>query len=639
MVDAIEALRNILTANWTKPPEPSIEDIADLDKGDAKRVRLLDNDVIRIFETAHNEAQPELLYDYVNEHINITIDIRTAQSRERLSELRNEVRRIIHGFRKGDGVNFDRAIFKTRTDLSDRSKKLFRYTMQYEIVSFSLLASADDVIINPSSGGGDASGSFQSYDGDLTAIANLTPADGKFIIGNGTTWITTSTVDISANTNLVAGTGISLTDDTLNVGGLTVSELAANSIQLSSESFADNDTSLMTSAAIQDKIQTELSTFTSGVDLTAGTGIIIQNETNTASGDYTATITLDLLDEDNFASDSATKAASQQSIKAYVTAQVAALVDSAPAALDTLNELAAAINDDASFTSTITTSIGTKLAKASNLSDLADVSTARSNLGLGSIALLSSIDISSNTNLAVGAGLTLSGDTISSDLTYSSLSNDRILTAASSTSFQGESSFTYDGTILTQRVASANPKYIIHADTDSSPSPIIEMMRGAHDTWGSGDNYQDWRITNENDLVFDSGTSSVSSGAAQERLKIGSTGTLTINNAYTLPSTDGTANYVLKTNGSGVLSWAADGNTEYNVGDGGLTQNNFTDALKSKLDAIEASATADQTAAEIRTLVESASDSNVFTDADHSKLDAIEASATADQTASEIMHY
>ena len=55
-----------------------------------------------------------------------------------------------------------------------------------------------------------------------------------------------------------------------------------------------------------------------------------------------------------------------------------------------------------------------------------------------------------------------------------------------------------------------------------------------------------------------------------------------------------------------------------------------------KLDGIESAATADQTAAEIRTLVESASDSNVFTDADHSKLNAIEASATADQTASEI---
>ena len=43
----------------------------------------------------------------------------------------------------------------------------------------------------------------------------------------------------------------------------------------------------------------------------------------------------------------------------------------------------------------------------------------------------------------------------------------------------------------------------------------------------------------------------------------------------------------------------------------------------SKLDGIEASATADQSAAEIRTLVGSASDSNVFTDADHAKLDAL----------------
>jgi hypothetical protein len=55
-----------------------------------------------------------------------------------------------------------------------------------------------------------------------------------------------------------------------------------------------------------------------------------------------------------------------------------------------------------------------------------------------------------------------------------------------------------------------------------------------------------------------------------------------------------------------------------------------------KLDGIEAGATADQTAAEIRTLVDSATDSNVFTDADHTKLDGIEAGATGDQTNAEI---
>ena len=56
----------------------------------------------------------------------------------------------------------------------------------------------------------------------------------------------------------------------------------------------------------------------------------------------------------------------------------------------------------------------------------------------------------------------------------------------------------------------------------------------------------------------------------------------------------------------------------------------------SKLDGIEASATADQSNAEIRAAVEAATDSNVFTDADHTKLNGIEASATADQSNAEI---
>jgi len=55
-----------------------------------------------------------------------------------------------------------------------------------------------------------------------------------------------------------------------------------------------------------------------------------------------------------------------------------------------------------------------------------------------------------------------------------------------------------------------------------------------------------------------------------------------------------------------------------------------------KLDTIEANAKDDQTAAEIRALVESASDSNVFTDQDHSKLNGIEAGATGDLSASEV---
>lgn len=47
--------------------------------------------------------------------------------------------------------------------------------------------------------------------------------------------------------------------------------------------------------------------------------------------------------------------------QSYVTTAINNVLDGAPAALDTLNELAAAINDDASYASTITTALGLKL--------------------------------------------------------------------------------------------------------------------------------------------------------------------------------------------------------------------------------------------------------------------------------------
>lgn len=65
--------------------------------------------------------------------------------------------------------------------------------------------------------------------------------------------------------------------------------------------------------------------------------------------------------------------------------------------------------------------------------------------------------------------------------------------------------------------------------------------------------------------------------------------------------------------------------------------NAFTDALLTKLNGIETGATADQTDAEIKTAYENNNDTNAFTNAYVAKLIGIEAGATADQTASEIL--
>jgi len=171
----------------------------------------------------------------------------------------------------------------------------------------------------------------------------------------------------------------------------------------------------------------------------------------------------------------------QVATTAFVQSRVQEVIDAAPAALDTLNELAAAINDDANFAGTVTTSLGEKLVKSSNLSDLTDASAARTNLGLGTAATTAATDYA---------------------------------TAAQGTT----------------------------AD-NALPKAGGQM-----------------------------------------------TGNITFSGAQTVDGRD----------------LSADG---------------------AKLDGIESGATADQTAAEIRALVESATDSNVFTDADHSKLDGIAASA------------
>lgn len=67
---------------------------------------------------------------------------------------------------------------------------------------------------------------------------------------------------------------------------------------------------------------------------------------------------------------------------AFVQAAIAALVASSPTALDTLNELAAALGNDPNFATTMTNALAGKMDKAANGKDIADVSEFLKNLDL-----------------------------------------------------------------------------------------------------------------------------------------------------------------------------------------------------------------------------------------------------------------
>jgi hypothetical protein len=112
--------------------------------------------------------------------------------------------------------------------------------------------------------------------------------------------------------------------------------------------------------------------------------------------------------------------------KKYVDDKVAALVASAPAALDTLDELAAALGDDANYATTITTALGTKL----NLSG----GTMTGAIAMGNNKITGTYTPSSASDLTTKSYIDgLYGDTVSAALSATSAANSATASANSAT--------------------------------------------------------------------------------------------------------------------------------------------------------------------------------------------------------------
>ena len=130
--------------------------------------------------------------------------------------------------------------------------------------------------------------------------------------------------------------------------------------------------------------------------------------------------------------------------KAYVDTEVAGLVDAAPGTLDTLNELAAALGDDANFSTTVTNSIATKMPLAGGtFTGNVEISTGIDLNTDGSATLAGGIDLASTTNSGAkfdaNGQLTIQKDSGSENLFrgYNQTTNTVLIKADGSATFNG----------------------------------------------------------------------------------------------------------------------------------------------------------------------------------------------------------
>jgi hypothetical protein len=147
--------------------------------------------------------------------------------------------------------------------------------------------------------------------------------------------------------------------------------------------------------------------------------------------------------------------------KSYVDTKVASLADSAPAALDTLNELAAAMGDDANFSTTVTNSIATKMPLAggafsgavttNSTFDGRDVATDGAKLD----------GIESGANVTDAANVTAAGALMDSELAGIAhvKSLNQGLTTSSSPSFTAVTATNFNGEATTAKYADLAERY------------------------------------------------------------------------------------------------------------------------------------------------------------------------------------
>ena len=481
---------------------------------------------------------------------------------------------------------------------------------------------ADTTITSP------ADGSMLLYDtGNSVWIDNVMSGDAT-MADTGAVTLATVNSDVGS-----AGSTTAIPVVTVNAKGL-VTAVTTASITTSLTVGADsgsNDAVALASDVLDFTGGTGIDTTVSDNDIsiaidstvTTLTGSqALTNKTLTSPVLNTGVSGTAFLDEDDLTSNSATKLASQQSIKAYVDGQTTDETAEGSTNLYYTNARADAriaanlIDEDAMGTNS-----ATRLPSQQSVKAYVDAQLTLEDLDVAGDTGTAAVDLDSQSLTIAGTANQIT--TVASGQTITvSLPDD--VTIAGNLTVAGTQT-----TLSSTTIEVADP--MLSLATNNGAADAVDIgVYGLYDTTGSqnlfGGIFRDasdsgkWKLFKDNQAEPTTTVNVSGTGYATGTLVADVEGDLT-------GSVTGAASLNLLKAG-GAMTGAITTNSTF---DG---RNVSVDGTK--LDTIETSATADQTDAEIRTAVEAATDSNVFTDNDHGKLNAIEDSATADQTAAQI---
>ena len=297
----------------------------------------------------------------------------------------------------------------------------------------------------------------------FTLLLPVAPIEGDMIgVCDYTSNASSNNIIIDSNTNNIRGDTDNLIIDLDGAGFILVYTDATRGWEIVSEITSgyihptypgdniDVDTTLLSGATIVSDIDINITTDVSG-HVTDANGVVATRTLTLANLGYTGTtdantyvlpvasatlggvksgsdITVDgsgnvLVNDDSHAHiisnvDGLQSALDAKATPANISTAITNLVESSPATMDTLNELAAALGDDPSFATTVSTSIGTKLAKLSNLSDLDNVVTARTNLGVDVAGTINYTHPTYTARIESGDTTALTGAIVISDIDF-----------------------------------------------------------------------------------------------------------------------------------------------------------------------------------------------------------------------------